>query len=75
MLAKVFQIDVTQCQHCKGDMAILAAITNRSEVARYLKHLGIEYEALARAPPRYQGEPLEFDSREDLCESMITIDN
>jgi hypothetical protein len=75
MLAKVFKIDVTKCQHCKGDMAILAAITNRSEVARYLKHLGIENEAPARAPPRYQGEPLEFDSREDLYESMITIDN
>ncbi len=44
MLAKVFQIDVTQCQHCKGDMAIIAAITNHSEVARYLKHLGIEHE-------------------------------
>jgi hypothetical protein len=33
MLAKVFRIDVTKCQHCIGDMAILAAITNRSEVA------------------------------------------
>ena len=34
MLAKVFQIDVTKCQQCKGDMAILAAITLRSEVGR-----------------------------------------
>ena len=49
MLAKVFRIDVTKCQHCKGDMAILAAITNRCEVARYLKHLGIEHEA----PPEH----------------------
>ena len=51
MLAKVFGIDVTKCQHCKGDMAILAAITDCSEVARYFKHLGIEHEAPARAPP------------------------
>ena len=35
MLAKVFKIDVTKCQYYKGDMAILAAITKRSEVARY----------------------------------------
>jgi hypothetical protein len=56
-------------------MAILAAITNRSEVARYLKHLGIEHEAPARAPPRYQEESFDFDSREDLYESMITIDD
>ena len=66
MLAKVFRIDVTQCQHCQGDMAILAAITNRSEVARYLKHLGIEHEAPARAPPRYQEEPFEFGTIEDM---------
>jgi hypothetical protein len=56
-------------------MAIIAAITNRSEVARYLKHLGIEHEALARSPPRYQEESFDFDSRDDLYESMITIDD
>ena len=73
MLAKVFRIDVTKCQHCQGDMAILAAITNRSEVARYLKHLGIEHEAPARAPPRYQEEPFEFGTIEDLYESLAII--
>ncbi|MEI8027849.1 MAG: hypothetical protein WCI18_15980 [Pseudomonadota bacterium] len=26
MLAKVFEIDVTQCQHGKGEMSIVAAI-------------------------------------------------
>ncbi len=26
MLAKVFQVDVTQCQHCRGEMSIVAAI-------------------------------------------------
>ncbi len=36
---------------------------------------GIEHEAPARAPPRYQEESLEFGSREDLYESMITIDD
>jgi len=50
MLAKVFEIDVTQCQHCKGEMSIVAAIIKRSEVARYLKNLGIEHEPPARAP-------------------------
>ena len=73
MLDKVFKIDVTKCHHCKGDMAILAAITNRSKVARYLKHLGIEQEAPARAPPRYQEEPFEADAIEDLCETKATM--
>ena len=75
MLAKVFRIDVTKCQHCKGDMAIIAAITNRSEVARYLKHLGIEHEPPARAPPRYRSEPLEFGSEQNRYETTATIDN
>ena len=43
-------------------MAIVAAIINHSEVARYLKHLGIEHDALARAPPLYQEESFEFGS-------------
>jgi len=59
----------------KGYMAIVAAITNRSEVARYLKHLGIEHEAPARAPPRYQEEPFEFDSEQNRYETTSTIDN
>ena len=73
MLAKVFRIDVTKCQHCQGDMAILAAITNRSEVARYLKHLGIEHEAPARAPPLYQEESFEFDAIGNQYESLAII--
>ena len=72
MLAKVFQIDVTQCHHCKGDMAILAAIINHSEVARYFKHLGIEHEAGARAPPRYQEESYEFGSEQNRYETTAT---
>jgi hypothetical protein len=51
-MAKVFEIDRSRCQHCKGEMSIVAAIIKRSEVARYLKHLGIEHEPSARAPPR-----------------------
>ena len=65
MLAKVFKINVTQCQHCKDDMVILAAITNRSEVVHYLKLLGIEHEAPPRGPPRHQ-EPFEFGYSEEV---------
>ncbi len=56
MLAKVFEIDVTKCQHWKGEMSIVAAIIKCSEVARYLKHLGIEHEPPARVSPKYQQE-------------------
>jgi hypothetical protein len=75
MLAKVFEIDVTKCQHWKGEMSIVAAIIKCSEVARYLKHLGIEHEPPARAPPRYQQDSFEFGSTDDLYENMSTIDD
>ena len=78
MLAKVFKIDVTKCEHCRGEMAIMAAITNRSEVAelaRYFKHLGIEHEAPARAPPRYNEGPFEFGSIDDPYESITSIND
>ena len=74
-MAKVFEIDVSRCQHCKGEMSIVAAIIKASEVARYLKHLGIEHEPPARAPPRYQEEPFEFGSTDDIYECMSTIDD
>ena len=64
-----------QCQHCKGEMSIVAAIIKRSEVTRCLKHLGIEHEPPARAPPRYQEEPFEFGSTDDLYACMSIIDD
>ena len=70
----VFEIDVTKCQHGKGKMSIVAAIIKHSEVARYLKHLGIAHEPPARAPPKYQQEFFEFGSTDDLYESMDAID-
>jgi len=36
------------------------------KVARYLKHLDIEHEAPAKAPPRYQEESFELGAIEDL---------
>jgi len=67
MLAKVFRTHVTQCQTCKGGMAILAAITNGSEVVHYLNPLGIERDTSTRSPPRHYEAPFEFGSSEDLA--------
>jgi len=66
MLAKFYEIDVSRCQHCKQEISIVAAIIKRGELARYLEHLGIEHETPARVPPRYQAEPFEFGSRDEL---------
>jgi hypothetical protein len=65
---------MTQCQHCKGDTAFVAAIIYQSEVIRDLKHFGIAHEAPAMALPRCQKEPFEFDAIEDLCETKATME-
>ncbi|MCX6124078.1 MAG: hypothetical protein NTV34_04925, partial [Proteobacteria bacterium] len=57
----VFKIDVTKCVHCEGKLRAVAAIQDREEITRYLKHQGIDHEAPARAPPRYRQQYVEFD--------------
>ena len=75
MEAKAFQIDGTQFQHGKGEMVFVAAIIKRSYGARCLKRFGIEIRPPARAPPRYQEEPFEFGSIEDIWESIGFIED
>ena len=56
MLAKVFKIDFTICPDCGGSLEKIAAVLDPQQVRRYLKYVGLEYEAPARAPPsRVQG--------------------
>ena len=52
MLAKVFKFEVTVCPDCGGTLQKIAAVLDPQQVRRYLRHVGLEYEAPARAPPR-----------------------
>jgi hypothetical protein len=63
MLARVFKIDVTKCVKCGGEMAIVAAVTERRAITRYLAHVGIATTAPVRGPPRCDNESRqeEFD--------------
>ena len=56
MLARVFQIDISVCDRCGGEMRVMGAITDTRQAARYLRHVGIDHEAPSRAPPRYVEE-------------------
>jgi hypothetical protein len=56
MLARVFQIDISVCDKCGGEMQVMAGIPDTREAARYLRHVGIDYEAPSRDPPRYADE-------------------
>jgi hypothetical protein len=65
MLAKVFKIDVTKCASCSGNLVKVAAITDPIEARRYLRHVGLPYDAPARAPPRTMQGEFEFESFPD----------
>lgn len=65
MLARVFKIDVTRCDGCGEDMIVVCAVTERSAVERYLKHIGVDHMAPARAPPRFQQDSFNFDQSSD----------
>ena len=77
MLAKVFKIDVTQCIHCTGTLRPIAAIKDRDEIIRDLKHEGIDYEPPEKAPAKYRHQSLRFDPEEppgDASETYYYID-
>ena len=76
MLAQVFKIDVSRCDHCGGDMAAISAITERDGIVRYLKHINIDFNPPPRAPPKHRQESFDFDQSAPISESdlMFTID-
>lgn len=58
LLHRVFNIDVTVCQHCAGEIKVLAAIMERSVIEKILSHMGLPTEpppiTPARPPPQQQ---------------------
>ena len=52
LLQRTFGEDVLECPKCKGRMKLLAMVTDPSELARYLAHVGEPTLAPARAPSR-----------------------
>ena len=43
-LARVFQIDITKCPHCSGEMKIIACIKEPQMIKKILNHLDIQAE-------------------------------
>ena len=56
LMNRVFKIDVTQCQFCRGEVKIIAAILERTAIEKILNHLGLPSEppliSSARPPPQ-----------------------
>lgn len=61
MLAKVFNIDVSTCDACGGDLRAICAVTDPDSVARYLRHLNVDPDPPSRSPPRRRQGELAFD--------------
>ncbi|MBT96468.1 MAG: hypothetical protein CL431_10935 [Acidimicrobiaceae bacterium] len=60
LLARVCGIDVLKCP-CGGTYKPMGAIKYPTEVARYLKHVGLAHLPPSRAPPSSQALQLDFD--------------
>lgn len=62
LLKRVFQIDLTECPDCGGEVKLIAVIMERKVVRKILDHLGLPSEpprvTPARGPP--EGEQMDF---------------
>ena len=68
LLARVFAIDVTECQECGGAMCIIAALSDPASIRGYLEGVGLP----ARPPPiaprrRSPQTELEFAACHSSC--------
>jgi len=76
LLARTFNIDVSTCGKCQGDMRIVAVVQNREQIARYLTHVGLDPDpppiTKARPPPMEEHFYFEQGSGEWPEESQFT---
>ena len=67
LLKRVFDIDVTKCNKCGGQMKIIAAIEDPKVIKKILAHLGLPTKAPTPWPVR--GPPDSFDEYRRFEES------
>jgi hypothetical protein len=60
LLARCFQVDVSTCSDCGGDLKIMAAILDHTSIERYLRWIGLDEHPPPIAPARYVQDELEF---------------
>jgi len=60
MLSKTFGVDVSVCPECGAEMKVVAMVHDQMQIARYLRHIGLDAHPPPVAPPRYDQQELEF---------------
>lgn len=68
LLKRVFNIDVTKCNKCNGQMKIIAAIEDPKVIRKILSHLGLPTKAPTTLPVR--GPPDSFDEYRQFEDSQ-----
>jgi Putative transposase len=61
LMARVFEVDVLQCGHCKGRLRILAAIHPPENTRKILECLGLPTRALPLVPAAARSTPNDVD--------------
>jgi hypothetical protein len=54
LLKRVFDLDLTRCPHCGGELRIVAAILQRQAIEKILNQMGLDLQPPPRAPARGQ---------------------
>lgn len=52
LLKRCFKVDMEKCAHCGGKSRVVAALFSRSEISRFLTHIGLEASPPKRFPAR-----------------------
>lgn len=73
MLARVFKVDVATCDQCGSDMKVMAAIKSRDGIQRYLRHLGLDTDPPAPAPPKANQQSFDFESQAPYDDELPSI--
>ena len=60
LLKRVFSLDLENCQHCGGEMKIIAAIVKVDVIEKILKHVGLPHKPPDIARSRYAIQELLF---------------
>ena len=72
LLNRVFKVDVTHCQFCRGEVKVVAAIMERKTIEKILNHLGLPTDPPtihpARPPPQAEFDGFSQIQRSDFSD-------
>ena len=65
LLNRVFKIDITQCQFCRGEVKVISAVLEKTAIEKILRHLGLP----TGPPPIHPARPPPQSTFDDFDQS------